>query len=104
MKPGARIKDGCLAALLAVGSAAPVCARAHSEGVEAADPATPPAVLTFDGAAGRYTPLDSAPLEWRSLFADGAAGAAGRGHAEAAAAGGAHRHQGPAQHTPAPQQ
>ena len=55
--------------LLLVGGVTPLVATAHSEGVEAADPNTPPAVLTFDGAARGYTPLRSAPADWRSRFA-----------------------------------
>ncbi len=36
----------------------------HWEGFEAADPATATALLTFDSAVDRYTPLDTAPLPW----------------------------------------
>jgi len=94
-------------ALLIVGSATPVLGWAHSEGVEAADPATPPAVLSFAGAAGRYSAVDAGPRAWRTLFsASGDSGAAG--HAmNTEAAGGAHMHSGhaePAQHSPATHQ
>ena len=36
------------------------------EGFEAADPATAAALLTFDSAVDRYTPLDTKPLPWRA--------------------------------------
>ena len=41
---------------------------AHWEGFEAADPATPAAVLRFDSAVTRYAALDAGPLPWRTLF------------------------------------
>ena len=40
----------------------------HWEGFEAADPATATALLTFDSAVDRYTPLDTGPLPWRALI------------------------------------
>lgn len=96
-----------LIALLVVGSAMPLVGRAHSEGVEAADPNTPPAVLSFNGAADRYTELDAARRNWRALFAgDGDSNATGQGM-NSEAAGGAQMHPGhtgPAQHTPATHQ
>lgn len=96
-----------LVALLVVGSATPLVGRAHSEGVEAADPNTPPAVLSFNGAADRYTELDATRRDWRALFAgDGDSNAAGHGM-NSETAGGAHMHSGhagPAQHTPATHQ
>jgi hypothetical protein len=76
-------------ALLLLASAAPTIAMAHSEGVEAADPNTPPAVLTFDGAARRYTSLQTARADWRSRFSNAPPPMAD--HAEHAGAG---------QHTP----
>ena len=96
-----------LVALLVAGGATPQLGWAHSEGVEAADPATPPAVLSFDGAAGHYVETNVGPRAWRALFAAaGASNAAGhRMHAEAA--GGAHMHSGeaqPARHSPATHQ
>jgi len=75
-------------ALLSVGSAVPVIASAHSEGVEAADPNTPPAVLTFDAAARRYTPLRRARADWQTRFADAPISGAG-GHANHMGHGGA---------------
>jgi hypothetical protein len=79
---------------LIVGSVTPIAATAHSEGVEAADPNTPPAVLTFDAAARRYTPLRNAPADWPNRFATGASPMSD--HAD---------HAGAAQHPPShPQQ
>jgi hypothetical protein len=64
-----RKRHNGLLALLLAGSASPIVAAAHSEGVEAADPATPPAVLSFDGAAARYTKLAVVRREWRAQSA-----------------------------------
>jgi len=75
---------------LLVGSVTPLPATAHSEGVEAADPNTPPAVLTFDAAARRYTPLRSAPADWPNRFATGAPPMSD--HADHAGHGGAAQH------------
>ena len=58
--------------LLISGSTTSSLVMAHSEGVEAADPNTPPAVLTFDAAARRYTALDEAPVDWRSRVSQAA--------------------------------
>ena len=100
-------KSRSLVALLIAGSATPLLGRAHSEGVEAADPATPPAVLSFDGAARRYVEANAGPRAWRALFAaDGDSNAAGH-RMTTEAAGGAHMHSGeaePAQHSPATHQ
>jgi hypothetical protein len=60
------IKKAYLIALLCGGSAIPAIGWTHWEGFEAADPATAAALLTFDSAVGRYTPLDTEPLPWRS--------------------------------------
>ena len=46
----------------------PTVGWTHWEGFEAADPATPAAVLTFDSAVARYAALDAGPLPWRALF------------------------------------
>jgi len=46
----------------------PAVGWTHWEGFEAADPATPAAVLVFDSAVTRYTALDTEPLPWRVLF------------------------------------
>ena len=79
-------------ALVLVTSAVPMLATAHSEGVEAADPNTPAAVLTFDGAARRYSALRTARADWRTRFANDTSPMAGHaGHAD---------HAGAAQHTP----
>jgi len=51
-------------ALLCVGGAMPVAGWTHSEGVEAADPATPAAVLTLASAARRYTAPDAPTVKW----------------------------------------
>ncbi len=76
----------------------------HWEGFEAADPATPAAVLTFDSAGARYTALDAGPLPWRALFdGDGDSGTVG-GQSEAEAGAGTHTpsgQAGAAPHTPA---
>ncbi len=45
----------------------PAVGWTHWEGFEAADPATPAAVLAFDSAVTRYTALDTEPLPWRAL-------------------------------------
>ena len=58
------------AALLVMGSAASFPCLAHWEGVEAADPATPAALLSFESAASRYVAPDSDPLPWRERFAE----------------------------------
>jgi len=55
-------------ALLSAGSAIPSLGSAHWEGFEAADPATPAALLTFDSAVSRYTVSRPRPLQWRALF------------------------------------
>jgi len=65
------IKKAYLIALLCGGSATPAIGWTHWEGFEAADPATAAALLTFDSAVDRYTPLDTKPLPWRAPI-DGA--------------------------------
>jgi hypothetical protein len=42
----------------------PMTGWTHSEGVEAADPATPTAVLTLASASRRYVALEAAPVKW----------------------------------------
>ena len=76
-------------ALLWVGSAMPTVVSAHWEGFEAADPATPAAVLRLDSAVTRYSALDAGPLPWRARF-----------EGEAAPAPDAHAHMG---HSGAPE-
>ncbi len=68
MKPTARLRIAYVIVLLCGGSAMPAVGWTHWEGFEAADPATPAAVLTFDSAVARYTALDAGPLPWRALF------------------------------------
>jgi hypothetical protein len=63
------ISSGCLIALLSIGSAMiPSLAAAHTEGVEAADPATPAALLGFRSAADRYDARSSGRKAWREIF------------------------------------
>ncbi len=68
MKRRAQFRSVYAIALLCGGSAIPATAWTHWEGFEAADPATPAAVLTFDSAVAHYTTLDARPLPWRALF------------------------------------
>lgn len=46
----------------------PSLAAAHSEGVEAADPATPSALLGLGSAASRYDASDTELAVWRAIF------------------------------------
>ena len=68
MRERTHIKSVSVIALLCAGSAMPAVVSAHWEGFEAADPATPAAVLRFDSAVTRYSALDAGPLLWRTLF------------------------------------
>ncbi len=68
MKRRAQCRSAYVIALLCGGSAIPATGWTHWEGIEAADPATPAAVLRLDSAAARYTTLDAGPLPWRALF------------------------------------
>ncbi|HEY5623551.1 MAG TPA: hypothetical protein VIV14_07300 [Gammaproteobacteria bacterium] len=80
-----RTNNATIAALLVTGSAVSSSCLAHWEGVEAADPATPAALLNLDTATDRYIASDSAPLPWRERFANGSSGhEAHAGHADAA--------------------
>lgn len=64
-----RLSSGCYIALLAIGSAMiPPLAAAHTEGVEAADPATPSALLGLRSAANGYDATGTAPTAWREIF------------------------------------
>lgn len=55
--------------VLALGaSAAPASGWTHFEGVEAADPSTPAAVLRLESAASRYSGLNAKPVPWPTLF------------------------------------
>ncbi len=68
MKPTAHLRSAYVIVLLCGGSAMPAVGWTHWEGFEAADPATPTAVLAFDSAVTRYEALDTGPLPWRALF------------------------------------
>ena len=64
-----KLSSGCLIALLSIGSAMiPLSAAAHTEGVEAADPATPSALLSLRSAAGGYARIETEPTAWREIF------------------------------------
>jgi hypothetical protein len=65
-----RISTLSLIALLVGGSAISQAGFAHSEGIEAADPSTPAALLVFEGAVFRYSKPNSKRLQWRELFDD----------------------------------
>lgn len=63
------INSGCLIALLGLGSAMiPSVVAAHTEGVEAADPFTPAALLALRSAADRYAAPRSERTAWREIF------------------------------------
>jgi hypothetical protein len=90
-------------ALLIIGSAAPIAAWTHSEGVEAADPATPPAVLELTSAVRGYAALRSEPVIWRERF--GAPAPAAVDHSMHMPDNAAHQmHTGHAGHTASGQQ
>lgn len=57
-----------LIAILCVGSAIPQAGWTHSEGIEAADPSTPAAMLSLESATIRYLQPNAEPLQWRELF------------------------------------
>jgi hypothetical protein len=63
-----RIRAVCLLALLCAGSAMPQVGWAHSEGIEAADPSTPAAMLGLQSATIRYARPNTQALQWRLLF------------------------------------
>jgi hypothetical protein len=87
-------------ALLFLGGAMPAAGWAHSEGIEAADPATPAALLTLDSAASRYTASDRTPLQWRTLFeSEGGTRAPAQPHAMDHGTGAHSGHAGAARHT-----
>ncbi len=64
----AKHKGIFIIALLCAGSGVAKIGSAHWEGFEAADPATPAAILRFDSAVTHYSALDAGPLPWRALF------------------------------------
>jgi hypothetical protein len=68
VKQHAHLKNVYAIALLFWGSAIPATGWSHWEGFEAADPATPAALLIFDSAVTRYTALNAGPLPWRAIF------------------------------------
>lgn len=69
MKQRAPLKIAYAIALLCGGSAMPSIGWTHLDGVEAADPATPAALLTFNSAVARYTSLNAEARTWRARFA-----------------------------------
>jgi hypothetical protein len=76
---------GVAIALILAGSAIPLASLAHWEGVEAADPATPSALLGLESAITRYVAAGSDRTSWRERLAnDAMAGDAHAGHAVAA--------------------
>ncbi|MGI9258704.1 MAG: hypothetical protein ACR2QQ_07705 [Gammaproteobacteria bacterium] len=80
-----RLRQGILIALLLVGSAVPLIGQAHWEGVEAADPATPAALLGLESAIAGYVEAGSDRTSWRERFAnDPGAGDPHAGHTGAA--------------------
>ena len=58
------------AALIVMGSTVSFACFAHWEGVEAADPSTPAALLSYSSATARYIASDSNLLPWRERLAD----------------------------------
>ena len=66
-----RINLLSLIALFFGGSAISQIGFAHSEGIEAADPSTPAALLIFEGAVVRYSNPNEERLHWRELYSDG---------------------------------
>ena len=80
-----RTRKGIQIALLLVGSAVPLVSQAHWEGVEAADPATPAALLGLESATARYVEAGSDRTSWRARFvSDSSAGDPHAGHTGAA--------------------
>ena len=66
-----------MAGLLLGAGSVPAVGWAHWEGVDAADPATPAAVLRFESAASGYTEANATPVPWRTVFeGDGDSGEA----------------------------
>ncbi len=77
-----RLRRGISSALLLAGSAIPLVSLAHWEGVEAADPATPAALLDLESAIARYIEAGSDRTSWRERLAnDSSAGDPHAGHA-----------------------
>ena len=70
MKPRVRREPIRTIALLLGASSVPAVAWGHWEGVEAADPSTPAAVLRLESATAAYTEANAAPVSWRTLFED----------------------------------
>ena len=87
-----RRRQGNLIALLLVGSAVPLVSQAHWEGVEAADPATPAALLDLESAIARYVEAGSDRTSWRERLANDAGAGVSDPHAG---------HAGAAETTPA---
>lgn len=68
MKQCAHLRSVFVVALLFGGGATPLIGWTHWEGIEAADPATPAALLAFDSAVARYTAFDGEARSWRARF------------------------------------
>lgn len=85
----AKHKSIFVIALLGAGSGIAKIGSAHWEGFEAADPATPAAILRFDSAVTHYSALDAGPLTWRALFQDDDQSPAPSDHANMGNAGAA---------------
>lgn len=64
-------RSAALAALLCGGAIVPVAGRTHWEGIEAADPSTPAALLRFESAAAGYVETDVTPGSWLARFEAG---------------------------------
>lgn len=63
------VRIRCLGILgLTVASLVPALASAHSEGTEASDPSSAPALLAFGGATRQYAALDSDRKPWRTAM------------------------------------
>ena len=94
------INTGYLVALLSIGSAMmPLSAVAHTEGVEAADPATPSALLGLRSAADRFDVGSSAAKAWREIFTGDRASAPMMDHAGMGDHAGASEHAGHMMHS-----
>lgn len=68
MSYAGRNRAACLLALLCAGSVIPQAGWTHSEGIEAADPSTPAAMLGLQSATIRYVGPNAEFLQWSELF------------------------------------
>ena len=92
------IQKAYLIAFLCGGCATSTIGWTHWEGFEAADPATPAALLTLDSAVERYTALDVEPLPWRESIESDRDSSMTGGQSEVETGAGTSPHSG---HTPA---